>query len=76
MVQLMTVELQHEILLISSQSVHPLDKTAFQILFWLGTVSVSLCLFLLVLITAHLAPADGKYAHHLWLMHGYKTLWR
>lgn len=37
---------------------------------------MSLCLFSLVLITAHLAPADGKYAHHLWLMHGYKIFWR
>lgn len=37
---------------------------------------MSLCLFLLILITTHLAPADGKYAHHLWLMNGYKTLWR
>lgn len=37
---------------------------------------MSLSLSLLVLIAAHLAPADGKYAHHLWLMHGYKTLWK
>lgn len=37
---------------------------------------MSLCLSLLVLIAAHLAPADGKYAHHLWLMHGYKMLWK
>lgn len=37
---------------------------------------MSLSLSLLVLIAALLAPADGKYAHHLWLMHGYKTLWK
>lgn len=32
MVQLMTAELQHEVLLISSESMHPLDNIAFQIL--------------------------------------------
>lgn len=37
---------------------------------------MSLCLSLLILITAHLALADGKYTHHLWLMHSFKTWWK
>lgn len=49
---------------------------AFQVLIYLDRVSVSLCLSLLVLTATHSAPAEGKSAHHLWLMLGYKTLWK